>query len=307
MAIVWYLSSIQFSGKTMVSGVLLKKKPLISSPGNSPLGNALMIIGSFFNSAWSNKNIMVQLRDKSLNIKTNENGGFNVSFDFCSDEEVLVFPKNSNEALKIIQNYPLQFNKTDSNISIISDIDETIMVSYTKTKLKRFLITLFKPSEKRKVIPFTQELYNIYKDNDPRFFYVSKSENNLFPTISNFILHNKLPKGKLFLTPYLSFWQLINSKKDKNFKFKVITSIIKNSPEQKFVLIGDDSQRDMEIYTKIAHLFKSSIEHIYIRQTGRKINSQKMRNWKILQETGLDAYYFKPDEIFALIPKTTSL
>jgi phosphatidate phosphatase APP1 len=237
MAIVWYLSSIQFSGKTIVSGVLLKKKPLISSPGASPLRNALMIIGSFFNSAWSNKNIIVQLTDKSLNIKTNENGGFNVSFDFCSDKEVVVFQKNSNEALKIIQNYPIQFNKTDGNISVISDIDETIMVSYTKTKLKRFLTTLFKPSENRKVIPFTQELYNIYKKNNSRFFYVSKSENNLLPTISNFILHNKLPKGKLFLTPYLSFWQLIKSKKDKNFKFKIISSIIKNSPNQKFVLI----------------------------------------------------------------------
>lgn len=305
MAIVWYLSSIQFSGKTIVSGVLLKKNPLISTPGASPLRNALMIIGSYFNSAWSNKNIIVQLMNKSLIINTNENGEFNVSFDFCSNDEVVIFRKNSNEALKIIQNYPVQFNKTDSNISVISDIDETIMVSYTKTKLKRFLTTLFKPSENRKVIPFTQELYKIYKENDPRFFYVSKSENNLFPTISNFILSNKLPKGKLFLTPYLSFWQLIKSKKDKNFKFKIISSIIKNSPNQKFVLIGDDSQRDMEIYTRIAHLYRSNIEHIYIRQTGEKVNRQKMQNWKTLCGTGIDAYYFKPDEIFALTPKST--
>ncbi len=138
MPIVWYVSSFQFSGKTIVSGVLLKKKPLISSPGTSPLRNAFMIIGSYFNAAWSNKNIMVQLLDKSINIKTNENGAFNVSFDFCSNGEVVIFQKDSEEALKIIQNYPVQFNKTDSDISVISDIDETIMVSYTKTKLKRF-------------------------------------------------------------------------------------------------------------------------------------------------------------------------
>jgi len=302
MPVVWYLSSMQFSGKTIVSGVLLKKKPLISSPGASPFKNALMIMGSYVNTAWSNKNIIVKLKDKRFNIKTNNNGGFDVSFDFCTNDEVVIFEGNSNEALKILQNYPIEFHNTESNISVISDIDETIMVSYTKTKLKRFLTTLLKPSQKRKVIPFTRELYKIYKNN-PRFFYVSKSESNLFPTISNFILHHKLPEGKLFLTPYLSFWQLIRSKKDKDFKFKIISSIIKDSPHHKFVLIGDDSQRDLEIYTKIAQLFKSNIEHIYIRQTGKKINNQQMQNWKTLQGTGIDAYYFKPDEILALTPK----
>ena len=303
MPVVWSLSSLQFSGKTIVSGVLLKNKPLISSPGASPLRNALMIMGSYFNAAWSNKNIIVQLMDKRYSIKTDDNGGFVVTFDFFSNEQVNIFQEGSKEALKILQNYPVQFNKTDSNISVISDIDETIMVSYTKTKLKRFLTTMFKPSQKRKVIPFTQELYKIYK-NKPRFFYVSKSESNLFPTISNFIIHHKLPQGKLFLTPYLSFWQLLKSKKDKNFKFKIISSLIKDSPHQKFVLIGDDSQRDMEIYTKVARLFKSNIEHIYIRQTAKKINNQQMQNWKTLRGTGIDAYYFKPDEILALAAKT---
>ena len=82
MPIVWYLSSMQFSGNTIVSGVLLKKKPLISSPGASPLKNALMIMGSYFNAAWSNKNIIVQLKDKRFSIVTDDHGGFSVSFDF---------------------------------------------------------------------------------------------------------------------------------------------------------------------------------------------------------------------------------
>ena len=150
MPIVWYLSSMQFSGKTIVSGVLLKKKPLISSPGVSPLKNALMIMGSYFNAAWSNKNIIVQLMDKRFSIITDDHGGFSVSIDFCSNDEVVIFLEDSDEALQIIQTYPIHFNNTNSNISVISDIDDTIMVSYTKTKLKRFLTTLFKPSQNRK-------------------------------------------------------------------------------------------------------------------------------------------------------------
>ena len=46
------------------------------------------------------------------------------------------------------------------------------------------------------------------------------------------------------------------------------------------------------------------IEHIYIRQTEGVINNQQMQNWKTLQGTGIEAYYFEPDEIHALTPKT---
>ena len=305
MPIVWYLSSIQFSDKTLVSGVLLKKKPFISSPGKSPLKNALMIIGSYFSPAFSRENISVKLKGKSLNIKTDEHGGFQVTFDFCADEEVAIFEENNNEALKIIQKYPVQFKNSESAVAIISDIDDSIMVSYTKTKIKRLITTLFKPSHKREVIPFTEDLYKVYKENNPRFFYVSKSESNLFPTISNFIRHNGLPEGNLFLTPYLSFSQLINSKKDKNFKFNTISYILENSPKQHFVLIGDDSQRDMEIYTRIANQYKSKLQSIFIRQTQNKLNRQKTQSWETLKKTGIDAYYFKPEEIFSLTHKTT--
>ena len=303
MPIVWYLSSVQFSDKTLVSGVILKKKPFISSPGNSPLKNALMIIGSYFNAACSNRDIVVKLKDQKISVKTDEYGGFRVTFDFCADEQVSVYEKKSSVALKAIQNYPIQFQNSESTVAIISDIDDSIMVSYTKTKIKRLVTTLFKPSHKRKVILFTEELYKAHKENNPRFFYVSKSESNLFPTISNFIRHHRLPEGNLFLTPYLSFWQLIKSNKDKNHKFNIISYLIENSPKQRFVLIGDDSQRDIEIYTRIAHQYKSKLQSIYIRQTQKKLNGQKRQSWEALQKTGIGAYYFEPEEIFSLTHK----
>lgn len=299
MAIIWYLSSVEFSNKTLVSGVLLRKRPSISSPGNSPFRNALMILNSYFNTVYSKRNIIVKLKDQSVNIQTDSQGGFQLVFDFCSDQEVKIFEQESPNPIKIIQNYPVKFKNTESSVCIISDIDDSIMVSYTKTKIKRFLTTLFKPSHKRKVIPFTRELYMDYKDRKPRFFYVSKSETNLMPTISNFIKYNNLPEGNLFLTPYLSFWQLLSSTKDKNFKFKIISDIVENSPKQDFVLIGDDSQHDIEIYTKIVHQYGSSIQRVYIRQTHNKLSRKKIQAWKSLKETGIETYYFKPEEIFS--------
>lgn len=298
MAIVWYLSSVQFSDKTLVSGVILKKEPLVSSPRNSVFQNALMILSSYFNRACSDKKIKVTLGDQHLFVKTNKKGCFQVAFEFCSDDVPRVSLPESGGPLDILQNYPVKFDNINSTFSVISDIDETIMVSFTSTKIKRFLTTLFKPSHKRKVIPFTKELYKQFKENKPRFFYVSKSEANLFPTISNFILHNKLPKGGLFLTPYLSFKQLLTEKKDRNFKLNSILFLLENSPGHTFVLIGDDSQRDMEIYHELATRFKGRITDIYIRQTGKFIPEKQQDTWNKLLKTEVNAYYFKSDEIF---------
>ena len=297
MAVVWYLSSMQFQDKTLVSGVIMKRKPLVSSPGKSVFKNALMILSSYFRGVCSDKKIKVTLAGQNLFVKTNEKGGFQVVFDVCSNRTPKISLAESDELLDVLQNYPVKFDWTDSKISVVSDIDETIMVSFTSTKIRRFLTTLFKPSRKRKVIPFTQELYRLFNENNPRFFYVSKSESNLFPTISNFILHNKLPTGVFFLTPYLSFWQLIREKKDKDFKLKKIRFLIENSSDHTFVLIGDDSQRDMEIYYELVTEFDDRISDIYIRQTRKHVSEKHKTIWNKLLKTDVNAYYFKSDEL----------
>jgi phosphatidate phosphatase APP1 len=297
MAVVWYLSSMQFQDKTLVSGVIMKRKPLVTSPGNSVFKNALMILSSYFRGVCSDKKIKVALAGQNLFVKTNEKGGFQVTFDVCSDETPKISLAESDELLDVLQNYPVNSDYTNSKLSVVSDIDETIMVSFTSTKVKRFLTTLFKTSQKRKVIPFTQQLYKQFNENKPRFFYVSKSESNLFPTISNFILYNKLPTGGFFLTPYLSFWQLLTEKKDRDFKLKKIRFLIENSPGHTFVLIGDDSQRDTEIYYELATRYKDKISDIYIRQTRKKVSEKQTILWNKLLKTEVNAYYFKSDEI----------
>lgn len=298
MAVVWYLSSMQFQDKTLVSGIVMKKKPLVLSPGNSVFKNALMILSSYFGRVSSDAKIKVSLGDQNCLATTNQKGGFQVVFDSCSKDDPKISLAENSELLEVIQNYPVKFDNTNSRFSVVSDIDETIMVSFTSTRVKRFLTTLFRPSQKRKVIPFTQELYTQFNENKPRFFYVSKSEANLFPTISNFILHNKLPTGGFFLTPYLSFWQLLTDKKDPDFKSKKIRFLLENCPDHTFVLIGDDSQRDMEIYYELVTEFDSRISDIYIRQTGNTISEKHSVIWNKLLKTDVNAYYFKSDEMF---------
>lgn len=298
MATVWHISAIQFSNKTIVQGVVLKKNIKGKVVITNWLKNTIEIIKSYFRSAYTHQEICVTTNNHTLKTTTDNYGGFSVVFEFKVDEDIVVSIPTETNTLNIHQSYPVLFKDPSSSLNVISDIDDSIMVSYTKTRFKRFFTTLFKIAEKRDVISFTQDLFETLKSKNARFFYVSKSENNLFSLISTFISYNELPKGPLLLTPYLSAKQLIFDKKDKNFKLNKIKYIIENSNNEKFVLLGDDTQKDMEIYTLIAKEYASQILNVYIRKTQNTVSKTQRENWVALKATGVDAYYFGHNETF---------
>lgn len=298
MAVVWHLSAIQFPEEIHISGVVVSQSKGKKIAGNW-FNNALNVIGSYFKKVYKNKTLVVSCNNQKQQTTTDKNGGFLVTFKLKDVENIAICLPNSNNPLPIIQSYPIIFQDRPSKLNVISDIDETIMVSYTSTLLKRFFTTLFKPSKKRGVISFTQDLYKSLSKENPRFFYVSKSENNLFKIISHFIQFNNLPQGALLLTPFLNYKQLITNKKERDFKLNTIEKLIKHLEGDQFILIGDDSQRDMEIYTTIANKYKSAISKVYIRQTKKTRSDEQNKNWETLEETGVNAYYFNHNEIYS--------
>ena len=68
--------------------------------------------------------------------------------------------------------------------------------------------------------------------------------------------------------------------------------MISELPQKKFILIGDDTQRDMEIYTEVVNEFKEQIAMVFIRQTTLKRSEKQEKMWQALQQTGVDATYF---------------
>ncbi len=298
MAYISSLSAIQFKNKIDVSGVLLKRAPFKIYKSTGWLENAWLIISSYFNTALPNKEIAITVDNSTIKTITDKKGNFSVSLDSIIEEEIIICLVGKKDKLPIHQNYPIFFKENPSKLIVISDIDETILVSHTKTMVKRFFITLFRTASQRKVIPFTEQLYNFLNKENPNFFYVSKSEFNLSPIIAYFIKYNKLPEGPLLLTSYLNFLGLISTKKDKDFKLNKIKYLIKNSFEKKLILIGDDSQRDMQIYTVIAKEYKSLISSVYIRRTNKFTSKIQEENWLALKATGVPSYYFENDESF---------
>lgn len=308
MTIIWQLSNVHFKGKSLITGTLLKDSPYMHLKAINSFRNVFKLIQTYFISPYAEKDIQLKIDEKLFSTSTNKKGSFSIVINKPKVTDIKVFSKSSGIEFPSIQTYPKTFTLTPSSFDVISDIDDTIMVSYTANFFKRVGTLAFVSPLNRKVIGFTQGLLKHFESQNARVFYVSKSERNLFNHIAVFIHQYNLPKGVLNLTPYLKLHQLLSPKKGKDYKTNHIRFIIENSPEKKFVLIGDDSQKDMDVYTNIAKQFKSSIVKIYIRQTKRNSFVKNEDKWNKLLATGVPSLYFnEEDEIASEINSFSNL
>ena len=299
MAVVWHLSMVRLNDSCVCKGVILSNSQSPINPDNSWLRHAKYIIQSYRKQALSNSTITVYLNGESIASKTNMSGTFEVivNNETGITDEVDILYKG--EIVPILQSYPTYFQNHSTDLVVISDIDETILRSFTSNAYKRMKTTLFKSINKREAIPFTKSLYSYLSQKGARFFYVSKSESNLFEVISGFIIKNKLPEGALILSPYLNLRALLKNKKEKDFKSMEIENVIRNLPNKKFVLIGDDSQADPIIYSRIVNKYSAQIKVVFLLQTKKKISKSQQENWNTLKDAGVECYYYKQSQSFA--------
>ncbi len=68
-------------------------------------------------------------------------------------------------------------------------------------------------------------------------------------------------------------------------------------PSKQFILLGDDTQKDMKAYASIAEDFGDRILKVYIRQTGLSRSESQELLWENLKNTGLNAVYFTDEDL----------
>lgn len=293
--VVWQLSVLELDDITLVNGTIVNALPFAFNKKTGYLKNAVKSISSYFLKPFSNQNIIIKFNKQTKPVNTNSRGSFSVVFAKQIQTEAIAIEINGGKRLETVQSYPLFFKAKSGKIDIISDIDDTIVASYTKSIFKRIGSILFTPPEKRKPIGFTQNLFNGFKHQNSRVQYLSKSESNLFAMLSAIIQNHNLPQGNLILTPYLKFNELFSSKKGRDFKLNQIKYILDNTKTKNYILIGDDTQKDMEVYSEIINRYPDRILKVYIRQTKKNIRSYQKMMLDKLKATGIEVTYFNED------------
>ncbi len=181
----------------------------------------------------------------------------------------------------------------------ISDIDDTVMVSYSATKFRRLRELLTRNPRTRKqfekVADWYQQLaYAQTNDATPNpFFYVSSSEWNLYDYLTEFFAYNKIPEGIFLLNQVKKWFQLFQTGKTKHTgKLLRIARILDAFPKQQFVLIGDNSQHDPDIYTAIAAKNPEKIFAIYIRNVRPGQEKYARQTLAMAKEAGIHTFLF---------------
>lgn len=187
-----------------------------------------------------------------------------------------------------------------TQLAIISDIDDTFLISYSATRLRR-LVTLFRHNARtRKAFAGVANHYQLLQyahstDNNPNpFFYVSSSEWNLYDYLNEFLKEQKIPVGALLLNQLKRWPQLLKTGKTKHQgKFARIVRIIEAFPEQHFVLLGDNTQMDPGIYASVAAHFPGRIRAIYIRVVVEKKRDLTKTTLQPALDAGIPCCFFR--------------
>lgn len=157
----------------------------------------------------------------------------------------------------------------DVEFGVVSDIDDTIVVTKSTEFLRQMAILFANSARDRLPLPGVPALYRaLSKGADNRgenpIFYVSMSGWNLYDLLTEFMDVNDIPEGPLFLTD-LRFVEgpsaLMGS---QNHKFDTVDILLRTYPELPFILIGDSGMHDPEIYAKIVKEHPGRIKAIYI-------------------------------------------
>ncbi|KAJ3153783.1 hypothetical protein HDU86_005116 [Geranomyces michiganensis] len=152
-----------------------------------------------------------------------------------------------------------------NGVSLISDVDDTIKDSSVHAgRMAAMHAALFvEPKE----IEGMADAYNFLRAKQVSVHYVSAAPFQLYPMLSTFLKASKFPSGSLNLR---NVWEKEHMS-SRAYKHKIITRILQDFPDRKFILVGDSGELDIETYAGLYAVAPERIIKIFIRD----VNSQK--------------------------------
>ncbi|MBN1203783.1 MAG: DUF2183 domain-containing protein [Myxococcaceae bacterium] len=157
-----------------------------------------------------------------------------------------------------------------AEVGVISDIDDTVIVTGVTNPLKRVWALFL--TEHRTRLPFegVDAFYAALREGrsgraENPVFYVSSSPWNLYEHLDEFLGVNRIPVGPLLLRDWGLSRQGFAPGGGHGHKLEKIRGVLGTLEQLPFILIGDSGQEDAEHYRTIVRECPGRIRCVYIR------------------------------------------
>jgi phosphatidate phosphatase APP1 len=168
----------------------------------------------------------------------------------------------------------------EAQFGVISDIDDTVMRTDVLNIFSMASNTFLQNSRTRLPFEGVAAFYNALRRGTVEhafnpIYYVSSSPWNLYDLIVDFFVVRGIPLGPLFLVDRGIDREKLIVPSHHEHKVAAIQTLLDTHPDLPFILIGDSTQKDPEIYHEIVQTNPGRIRSVYIRDvTGNRRDKQ---------------------------------
>ncbi|WP_020597017.1 App1 family protein [Spirosoma panaciterrae] len=182
----------------------------------------------------------------------------------------------------VVKDGYLMISPTYSQFGVISDIDDTVLVTDATNLLQTARLTFLGNAYTRLPFAGIAAFYRALQSGPVTtlfnpIYFVSSSPWNLYDLLVDFFRIQGIPKGPLLLRDFDLSPTMLSSEGHHTHKLAMIRKVLDVNPQLPFVLIGDSGQQDPEIYARVVRENPGRIRAIYIRDVSEDQRDEAVR------------------------------
>lgn len=221
--------------------------------------------------------VRVTYGDTTLDVETNEDGYFDAAFEpLPAPDASEPWHEVSLELLDPVDDAParatarVRLPSPDAEFVVVSDVDDTVLVTGATDKLRFTRTVLLSNSTTRTVFPGVGALYRALVGGTggqpvQPIVYLSSSPNNLRRQFVGTIRHRGLPEGPLYLKDFGVDPGTFIKGGHHSHKLDHIEDVLAFYPDLPLVLFGDSGQEDPEIYQEAVRRHPERFRAVFVR------------------------------------------
>ena len=187
---------------------------------------------------------------------------------------------------------PALIPSRDARFGVISDIDDTMMMTGAQSLARNLWTTFTGNALTRRIFPDSKALMDRLSEagRNP-VFYVSSSPWNLHSFLDKVFARAGLVPGPMFLRDLGISDDSVVGASHRDHKGAAVETILAANPTLEFFLLGDTGQKDAQVYLDAVRRFPGRIRAVLLREPVARTNRAALEALLKIEALGVPTYH----------------